>query len=165
VLTAFTARADGSRNALIWSTTSTGSSVFTIERSTTGSGFTDIGTVKGGTGNEYAYTDNDPEVVSYYRLRVIAENGKETYSPVALVRRGTTGGTVTLAPQPASGSLTITNTDASLNGGTATVLDIQGREVARFLLAPSVTLDLSGWVPGLYALRLPSGEVLRVVKQ
>ncbi|RYD52131.1 MAG: right-handed parallel beta-helix repeat-containing protein [Sphingobacteriales bacterium] len=166
VLTAFTARPDGSRNALSWRTTSTGSSVFTIERSTTGSGFTDIGIVKGDKNSDYSFTDEAPATSSYYRLRVTAENGEASYSPVALVRRGTTGGgTVTLAPQPASESLTVTNTDPSLNGGTATVLDIQGREVARFLLAPSVTLDLSGWVPGLYALRLPSGEVLRVVKQ
>jgi parallel beta-helix repeat protein len=165
-LTNFTARAAGSANLLFWSAVGMEGSAFTIERSTTGSGFADIGTVKSDKGSDYSFADEAPAAISYYRLRILAESGQETYSPVVPVRRGTAGsGNVTLAPQPAAGSLTLTNTDVSLNGSTAVVLDIQGREVARFTLAPSVMLDLSGWAPGLYAMRLASGEVLRLVRQ
>ncbi len=163
-VTGFAARAAGTANILTWGGSLTGARIV-VERSTTGQEFRPLGTVTGSGAVAYSYTDEAPAAMCYYRLRVSGENGEESYSPVALVRRGTSGGTVTLAPQPAAGSLTVTNTDASLNGGIAVVLDIQGREAARFALAPSVTLHVSGWAPGLYALRLPSGEVLRVVKQ
>ncbi len=82
------------------------------------------------------------------------------------MRRGSAAAdAVTLAPQPAAGVLEIATTDAALAGTVATVLDVQGREVARLRLDTHVRLDVSVWAPGVYALRLANGTVLRVVKQ
>lgn len=59
----------------------------------------------------------------------------------------------TIAPNPSTGPVRIAGLDAV---STMTLLDLHGREVARFL--PSNTLDLSAQAPGIYFLRFPTAE-------
>jgi predicted outer membrane repeat protein len=165
-LLSFSGRATGKANDLNWTVAhEKASTVYAIERSTTSSGFETIGTVRGTEATEYHFEDGTVSGTAYYRLR-IASGGEESYSAVVVIRRGTAAaGYITLAPQPAAGTLTVSSTDRSMDGSVAFVIDVQGREMTRFVLSPTNSIDISGWAPGMYALRLPDGEVLRVVKQ
>jgi hypothetical protein len=71
-------------------------------------------------------------------------------------------GTTSIVPQPASGSMYVRCSDAGLYGKEATVYSMQGALVARFQIASSVVVDVSNWAPGVYSVRLPDGQALRV---
>ncbi|MFZ1686873.1 MAG: hypothetical protein WAU70_05615 [Flavobacteriales bacterium] len=85
--------------AVEWSTaTETRSDHFTVQRSSEGEAWSDIGVVSGAgwsqTATHYAFTDRDPALsVAYYRLEQADMNGEVTLSPVAAVMP-CTGGTV-----------------------------------------------------------------------
>lgn len=170
-ISSFTGQAVGQTNVLAWQTMgeATGTT-YTVECSADGAAFHELGIVTGNGSGSYRFTDKNAKAgrTAYYRLRVTgAGGGSEAYSAIVTIRRsahGLAGGTVTLAPQPAQGILNI-STDETLVGRQATILDMQGRKIAHFSLSLHTTLDVSGWAPGHYALRLQSGEVLRVVKQ
>jgi hypothetical protein len=162
---ALSAKAAGSTNHLSWHTGADASSTsFSVERSATGIGFAPIGTVQGNKGSDYAYIDETVTGTAYYRLRIEDESGESSYSPVSLIRRSA-GSAVIVAPQPVQGTFTIRSTDAALDGTTATVLDVQGQEVTRFVISSIVQVDAGSWVPGFYTLRLANGETLRLIKQ
>ena len=68
-------------------------------------------------------------------------------------------------PVPASSMITITNTDAKLDGNEILILDVQGRVVTCFRLEKSTRINVSAWATGKYSFRLPGGEVIRIVRQ
>ena len=162
----FTAVADGAANRLDWATaTEDAGATFSITRSGNGSSFNAIGHADGkGSNSSYTYYDDKPiQGVGYYRLAVNSA-GDVMYSNIATVRRST-GGSIPVAPIPAHSSIVITNTDATLMGQTATINDMAGREVYRFTIGSSETVDVRQWAAGVYLLRLPTGEVVRVVRE
>lgn len=64
---------------------------FEIERSSTSNGFVKIGTVKATSvpalRNNYSFTDDNPLLpVTYYRLKMVDEDGKSKYSPVVVLK-------------------------------------------------------------------------------
>ena len=66
---------------------------FTIEKSNNGINFNEVATING-TGNsntlkEYAYSDENPYTVTYYRLKQTDFNGAYTYSPIISVNAST----------------------------------------------------------------------------
>lgn len=140
---------------------------FEVERSADGNNFSAIGDVAASGNLFYTLHDYEPlEGRSYYRLKTIDEAGAVAYSRVATIHRGATTGLVKIAPVPAAGSVHIRNSNAALVGTTATVTDMQGKEVWRFQIkSGNQELDISNWPVGIYNLELANGEVLRLIRQ
>lgn len=127
--------------ALDWSTASeTNNSHFTIERSTNGMTFTEIGRVVGhGTSpqqNDYTFADPNPESgTNYYRLKQTDYNGHyEHLSVIAIEVSTTPGGCVlTVFPNPCQGMCTVNFSDCpNDNNGyiTLQVIDASGQLVS-----------------------------------
>ncbi len=156
------------RNRISWATASEiQGSTFEVTRSSDGGLFASLGFVpRKGTASEYAFYDEAPLApINYYRLRTTGSNGETTYSNIAIVVNGSADKDwISIAPIPASQNVIITNRDAFLNGNTAIITNMQGREVYRLTLTATATIDVSTWPSGIYVLRLPGGQVVRMVK-
>ena len=87
---------------------------YMVERSTDGVNFTAIGSIsfKEGPalGNTYQYTDNNvsaPGGSLYYRIRELDTDGKFIYSKIVSVRLGNLSGRLSVYPNPAQSSVTV----------------------------------------------------------
>lgn len=177
-LMSFKAFVKNNVNALTWVTASERSNAaFDIERSNNGLDFQVIGTVKGaGTSAKvttYNFSDDAPLPLSYYRLRQIDFDGKETPSKILTVTRTGAGKVVLnkLYPSVAHDVLTL---DMTANGTTnVSIYDAVGRlvvskqlgDVSGAIIEP---LNINGLANGVYMLNVQSGGVRlmqRFVKQ
>ena len=166
-LLSFSGRAEGRTNRLTWQVAGeeTGTT-YTVEHSATSGRFEAFGTITGNGNDSYSFTDEGVKGSVYYRLRSTDAGGRESYSPVVLIRRSTAGSsTVTVAPVPADHTLRITNTDATMVGQQLVIYNMQGGVVYQATFSSDQSIDISGWAAGIYALRLPSGEMVRIVKK
>lgn len=101
----FTARSDGKENKLLWATAGeTYNRLFEVERSENGVDYITIGKVNGAgisiTTQNYSFTDNarnDKKI--FYRLKQVSNDGKFSYSQVAIVN-GSRQGKHRSFPQP-----------------------------------------------------------------
>lgn len=168
-LLSFTAQKDGEqRHRLEWKTAAeTAGCRFEVERSGDGFSYSGIGEAHGkGDASAYRLYDERPLTgFNYYRLKMIEPNGEVSYSSVVVIKNDGQMGGLTIAPLPATQTLTITNTNAGLNGLPAIITDMPGRVVHRFNLEPRLTIDVSTWPAGSYLLKLPGGSALHIVKQ
>ena len=137
-LVSFKALVVGEVVQLAWSTASeVNNDLFTVQRSSSGETFSDVGQVKGsGTsseGHSYKLTDDGPFLgISYYRLKQTDFDGRFTYSKVILVTVELTERSpgVIVYPNPTSGS-EINIEMIGFNGLGAvplTINDLMGRE-------------------------------------
>ena len=158
---------DNSRVGLSWKTASEQNSRgFTIQRSMSGTGFTDIGFVSAaGNSNKllnYAFTDGSPMPgFNDYRLLLTDLDGKTQVSAVKRVWIGAAG-KVVVFPNPARDYLTIQAIAAGV--GTVTLYDATGREVGKQEFnGSSVMVPLTGFSAGVYYLfiRFKDGRVYR----
>ncbi|GAB2831386.1 T9SS type A sorting domain-containing protein [Ferruginibacter profundus] len=108
-LVSFNAILSGNRSLLDWVTESElNNDHFDVERSEDGIHFTTIGTVKGNgtsaTIHNYSFTDNllSGAAVVYYRLKVVDNNNKSSYSKIVLVRQNGvfSASAITVYPNP-----------------------------------------------------------------
>ena len=167
-LISFTANADGNRNRIDWQTgVEDEGAAFTIERSADGIAFNTLSEVKGdGANGTYSAYDAAPMPgANYYRLHATDAGGQATYSNIVLVQREGYQGGITIAPVPAHNAVTITNSNTAINGQAATISDMQGKTMLRFAIQPAADIDLSTFPAGVYCLRLPSGQVIKIIKQ
>ena len=87
----FNGKQNGNSTDLSW-TTSFEKNVqyFEIQRSPDGVTYQPVGTVFGTlpflTAQNYSYSDQSPEAINYYRLRIVDLNGKSTFSTVVVVK-------------------------------------------------------------------------------
>jgi hypothetical protein len=162
-----------SSNRLEWTTAQeeAGTS-FTAERSGDAKTFTTLAVVTGRgmtTGSEYQLEDTAPfEGDNYYRLKVQAPTGATRYSQTVRIQRGsqpTIVAGVAVYPNPAQDWVTIQCTDATLLGTTAVVVDLNGRAMQELVLVSETHLDIRSWAAGVYVLRLPGGQSIRIIKQ
>ena len=167
-LLSFTAnKASGSSNLIAWATgIEDAGTLFEVTRSRSGTAFDELGSVAGaGNNNTYSFPDERPlSGVNYYRLKITEAGGGVSYSNTAIVRNAGGGG-IAIAPQPGIHAFTITNTDAALTGQEAVIYNMEGAVMARFALSSVHLIDISSWAAGIYILRLPSGDAVRMVKQ
>lgn len=167
-LVSFEARKKNNRNQLNWATaTEDNGTGFSIERSSNGVDFYEIGSVVGkGQNSSYTFDDAQPLTgTNYYRLRITAPGAEDQHSNVVSIQGDSRSGAVTVSPVPANRSLHITCNDGSLNGQAATIYNIQGQEVYHTTLSADQYVDISNWTTGIYMLKLPNGTVQRIVKQ
>jgi hypothetical protein len=106
----------------------------------------------------YDFTDNQPLSVSYYRLRQIDNDGKETLSKVIAV--STKGnGKLTVYPNPVSNVLTV---EVERKGMPFYITNLLGQQVLSGKATPQ--LDVSALPKGAYFLRIGTEQV-KFVKQ
>ena len=172
----FTARAEGPAAVrLAWATaTELNNAGFTLERSTDGRGFTNVGSIGGaGTSNTaHSYTFLDGKLPTganllYYRLRQTDTNGTATYSPVRTVALNGAAIAAQLQayPNPAHGTVWV-----RLLGPAATAPPQLFNSVGRLVLTQSASttenetlVSLAGLPAGLYVLRCgPLSQRLKV---
>jgi hypothetical protein len=143
---------------------------FVVQRSTNGTSFTDLATKEavGSGNNEYSYIDAAPLsfgeglVVRYYRIKVTDKTGKYSYSKVVSVQLTVNSNQLTVYPNPAKSSVTISGSHIV----SVQVVDNLGRVIKFVPLkdATNPTLSVSGLPVGVFNLRVQTtdGKVSRV---
>ncbi len=107
---------------------------FEVQRSEKSNGFVTVGTIGGSATNLfYNYIDNGlKNGINYYRLKMIDEDGKITYSKIAAVMNGVDGLMLTsLMPTVVTNNATLIITSSSSQKLDIIITDMQGRLVKK----------------------------------
>jgi hypothetical protein len=169
--------AAGSKNSIVlsWLTAQEiNSKGFTIERCTDGVNFTSMGWVNGKVNSNitsnYTFTDNfvQPNIVYYYRLRQLDNDGRETISAVRKVSINRSGIAVTVSPMPVRNIMNVF-IKGSTQAASLQLVNAQGQLVKiwnNISTSNSVyNLDVAGLTPGIYMLNviLPQEKIVKKV--
>jgi Secretion system C-terminal sorting domain len=179
-LTSFTGKTQGNKNVLNWQTaTERNAQSFIIERSANGeNGFVAIGSVKAigtsSTPQNYAFLDENPFALTYYRLRQVEMDGKtELSKTVSVQRKDKFFALENTYPSPVTSELTV-QYSAERNGVVSLkIMDILGRvlwsENVQSIEGENFSkLNVSHLSTGSYILQLSNGQKsvqTRIVKQ
>ncbi len=179
----FTAKTQGVKNALNWQTASErNAQSFIVERSADGEkGFSAIGTIKAAgttsTPQYYAFLDENPLPVSYYRLRQVDLDGKSAVSKIVTVQRKDKRLSLEKAfPMPATNELTVQYSAERSGVLSLQLVDVFGRLILTQNVAATeggniVKLTLDNVATGAYVLLLSDlsdglkVSQMRIVKQ
>lgn len=148
---------------------------YKIERSTDGVIFTEIVLLfpkNQTTAIDYAFTDQKPlNGHSYYRLKMVNNNGKVEYSSVAVVNLGkkNAGASLTVMPNPTQSTMVIQVDGKALTSAQKVrIFDASGK-VAMFTTTKNSTVDVQQLPPGTYVLEITSAtnppQTIQFVKQ
>lgn len=151
---------------LDWSTASElNNSFFTIEKSTDGENFTEIGTVNG-VGNstekvDYNFVDTNPtRGINYYRLVQTDYDGTTSYSDVVSINWGGNrkSAVVSLYPNPASSDLIVTSD--SQGDGLVQIMNTKGTLVYQGVqtLSERMEIDVEEFSAGLYYIHISKND-------
>jgi Secretion system C-terminal sorting domain len=146
-------------NLLTWTTANeVNNKGFSVER-LNGSTWENIGfKTANNKASTYQFLDNNPLSTSYYRLRQIDNDGKETFSKTIYIQTNSTKGKLAVYPNPVSNLLTIENTE----GGNFEIINLLGQHVLSGKAASQV--DVSALPQGSYVLKV-GAEQVKFVKQ
>ena len=142
---------------------------FSIQRSSNGLDFSEIGQVKGAgtsyTPQDYTFTDERPlQGKNYYRLKQVDYDGKYAYSPVVTATFGKAR-QMTLAPMPATETLNIQLENPTKDDGIWQVYDLSGRRLLSGEMLAETTdqpIRIAELPEGAYVLRLTVGQQVLV---
>ncbi len=154
-----------------WQTTNeVNVSHFTVQRSTNGSNFTDLGNVTATGGGNYSYNDdlstiNTQPPTIYYRLKMVDKDGSFTYSKVVSVSLTTHYSSFNIYPNPVKETLFAQVTSTKAYKATVQITNMQGRilqqqQVQLQVGNTSISLNTTGLLKGSYVL-VVNGEVLQ----
>ncbi|MBL7814131.1 MAG: T9SS type A sorting domain-containing protein [Saprospiraceae bacterium] len=159
-------------NILTWATASeVNNKGFEVEKSSDGLRFEKMGFVAGNNkASTYQFLDNltsarietSPTFLTYYRLRQIDNDGKETLSKVITIEDKGAKGKLAVFPNPVSNLLTVENTE----GGNFQIFNLLGQQVLTGKTPPSGAggLDVSALPQGTYILKV-GAEQAKFIKQ
>jgi hypothetical protein len=176
-LRSFTAFAKNNAVIANWnSTTESNAEYFEIERSGNGTDYKRIGTAaaKGIGQFDYSFTDISPvSGTGFYRLKLINEDGRFTYSDVAKVNFTGKGSVFTIYPNVAAASVSINILSSVKSTSSAELVNTQGVVLKKIKLdladgQNKFPVDVSTLPAGNYFIRLNlNGETLtqRFIKQ
>ena len=178
-LTALDARPVGRVNEVRWSATGErGLDRYDIERASGDApdAFTVVGALEARGSDaagyaEYAWRDGSPATESYYRLRVVDEDGTEALSEVVAVARARSAPTLRLSPNPAARGGGLAHVElADAAGGTLRLVDPTGRLLVERAVSGGerVALPTTHLPAGVYTVSLvgaSDGESVRLVVQ
>jgi Secretion system C-terminal sorting domain len=174
----FTAENKDKVNILNWQTASEKDNHgFQIERSAEGKQFNSIAFVQGqGTTNEkqnYSFTDNTPHIISYYRLRQIDSDGRETLSKVVSVRIYNAKNKLIVYPNPTSEnqiSLEVEQNDVDAGDydnerNRIIVYNAVGQVIFQQKIKENnlLQVDVSTWAKGIYFFKTEN-DIVKFVK-
>ena len=159
-------------NLLTWETASeTNNKGFDVQRKTATGAWETLGFVQGtGKATTYTFEDKGPLSISYYRLRQIDFDGKETLSKVISVSQNTKG-RISISPNPTSDKVNIQLNQNDASNATATVIlsDMTGRQVwAQITTSNVLQLDLSNLAKGMYVVTVQSNNAVyqeKIIRQ
>ena len=161
----------GNNNVLVkWNTPLTNISNFTIQRSTNGTNFTDIGTTEYTQPSAYSFTDaRIPAGCSklWYRVKATDYNGRENFSSAASLNcNGISAGNIFIAPNPVVNKQFTLNYKVPVTGKlNYELLSVDGKRILAGILenpAPGETASKTIVLPplekGLYFLRVSNQQ-------
>ena len=169
-LLSFTGNEDNGSIKLAWSTTKEeNTNEFIVERSNDGKLFTSLNTVlatnKNGV-NNYIYSDASPLTgVSYYRLKMVDNNGSFTYSKVISINTFSIS-PLSLFPNPVLSTVTA-KFPLVAKGSQLSIIDASGRKVASYLLEEGTTqkqINANTLSKGVYTLELSTNGIKTTLK-
>lgn len=135
---------------------------FEIQRSANGTTFEALGTTNAVSNNQavnsYSYTDIQPlNGVNYYRLRIVDNDGKFTYSKVLLIRSDAqVKQSISIYPNPAVSQATLSFKSEQQGTAVVTILNMKGAVISRQpvqVIRGENAISLNGvstLVPGVY---------------
>jgi hypothetical protein len=160
-LSKFTANKAGAINQLTWTTeTEVNNKGYDVQRQTANGSWETLGFVKGaGNASTYTFEDKTPLSISYYRLRQMDYDGKESLSKVVSVSQ-TQKGQIRIAPNPASDKVNITLPDNDrLESTTIMVYDLAGKlMLTQKTTTKIVELDMSSLAKGTYLVKVDTNN-------
>ena len=167
-----TAKAVNNTNVISWETASeTNNKGFDVQRQTSNDTWETLGFVQGtGKAATYTFEDKTPLSISYYRLRQVDFDGKETLSKVVSVRQNTKG-RIGISPNPTTDKVTIqlNKNGVSDSEATLTLFDVTGRQVlTQKTSTETCQLDLSNLAKGVYMLTVQSNHAVyqeKIIRQ
>jgi hypothetical protein len=167
----FTASAEGNaRTRLNWST---GKEInfkgFEVERSKDGFAWDNLGFVdanaNGAAANNYVFYDEYPEAgASYYRLKLVANDGRYQYSEIRVVEFKQPNSGLRIVPNPASVAAQLTFSSNRNEQVRLVVIDVNGRKLVQKTLTAvrgynRVQLDnIQQLAPGMYTVQVITSE-------
>ena len=161
-LVSFTGNYTNGAVKLSWSTAKEENTKdFILERSNDDKLFTTLNSIvaanKSGV-NNYNYTDDSPLTgTSYYRLKMLDNNGSYTFSKVISINSGSST-TLSLFPNPVHSTVTVKFPTVT-KGAQLSVIDVNGRRVTSYLLEEGITqkqINTNSLAKGIYTLELES---------
>ena len=166
-----TAKAVNNKNVVSWETaTEINNKGYDVQRKTANGTWASIGFVDGANKpSTYTFEDKGPLSISYYRLRQVDFDGKETLSKVVSVSQSQKG-KVRLSPNPTSDNVNImlSDNDPSVST-TVTVYDLVGKQVLQQKTAANaLELDMSNLAKGVYLVKINADNSIyteKIIKQ
>lgn len=169
-LSSFKASMNGSSNQLTWSTASEiNNKGFDVQRQSQNGVWETLGFVNAANrAATYTFEDKNPFVKSFYRLRQIDLDGKESFSSIVSVSQKTKGN-ISITPNPTTDKVVINMNQINGSNATAILYDLTGKKVlSQNSKAGNFELDLSGLSKGIYVVTIQSGDLVineKIVKQ
>ena len=175
-LLSFNGKAIDTYNRLQWKTASeVNFSHFEIEKMNANGVFVAMANqvaLGGANGADYLFDDKNPYALSYYRLKMVDNDGSFEYANIVTLRHNITRFEVAnVYPNPTSDKLTIVYTTKADNSTvTFKISDAIGRQVATENVSVehgghTQTIDLSKVTAGVYFLSIADDKSNRVVKR
>lgn len=173
----FTATLNGKAAQLQWTTvTEINTKNFVVQRSTDGMHFTNIGTLNA-TGNStqkitYQFSDANASNAGsnkvYYRLQMTDNDGRFTYSKIAMITITPSGKLFIVYPNPVKEKLTIVSS-VSLSKAGVRITDVTGKVVQKQQLesvqaSVENTINVASLNKGVYYLQFVTGSDVQTVK-
>ena len=163
----FNAKAIANNIEVKWATTSEiNNDFFTLEKSTNGSEWSNIATIKGAGNSEvltnYNFLDVNPvNGTQFYRLKQTDINGDFTYSNIAVVTFGQSqlNNTLSLFPVPANSVLNIQSSMDMSAGAVVNIYNAQGSLVMTTNSSNNeLSIDIQNLVSGIYFVEINTGS-------
>ena len=166
-LLGITAKAVNNKNVVAWETaTEINNRGFDVQRKTANGTWESLGFVKGANKpSTYTFEDEGPLSISYYRLRQMDFDGKESLSKVVSVAQNQKG-QIRISPNPTSDkvNILISNSDR-FESSTITVFDLVGRQVlTQTTTANALELDMSSLAKGVYVVKIDANNSIYTEK-
>ena len=161
----FTAQKDGRTALLKWTTVQEHSTAqFMVERSTDGTHYESIGTVRAAgnsnTTKNYNLLDGVPaNGINYYRIRQVDNDGHFTYSETRSLTFDKVNPNISISPNPAKDKIAITIPGNKKQLRVA-IFSIKGEKVGSFMISGEYSLlNLPGYPPAVYYLNITGDDV------
>lgn len=162
----FSGVTEGNSNRLAWITANEiNTSHFEIEKSEDGIHYIKAGQVaaNGWGGGTYRFTDNAVSAATFYRLKMVDNDGTFTYSNILVL--GKNGKQVSIFPNPVTDVLTISSNSRELNNTRVNIYDNTGKLLQQLLINKlPFKIDVNKLPKGMYYLSFGNGERIQFIK-
>lgn len=142
---------------------------YTIEKSTDGNTFSNIGSLQSRGNGAHSYVYTEPAALhqtAWYRILQTDVDGRSGYSIVIRLTDPKVHTSATVFPVPSVGNVTVQITAAELLHTRALLIDMKGRVVKTILINDYTTpVSLDNLPGGMYLLQLANGSSLKIMKQ